>query len=197
MVHTPIRPSAASRFNTIIVPSGEYVEANSRRRVPSSSVWFDPSASIDQMFLPFLENVIELPSGDQSGRSSTVFGPVVRRTGSEPSASMTQMSSAGVARLLLKAIFDPSGDHSGNASKIPFVNVSWTGSEPSASMTQMSWNSSDWFVVKAIFVPSGDQAGQVSWTFGVNVSRVRSKLSVSMTQISQFWNSPRHTVYAS
>ena len=145
-----------------------------------------PSAFIFQMFPP-RENAIFAPFGDQSGRSSTL-GPVVRRVGSEPSASITQMSSRA-ARSLVNAIFVPSGDHSGNASN-PFVSVSRVWFVPFASITQMSCDGSAASDVYAICVPSGDHVGQVSCTSGVNVIRSSSLPSAFIDQMSQLGKSP-------
>lgn len=77
--HTPNRSEGPSRLNAIVVPSGENTDANSARGESVSLVAFEPSASITQM-LPLRENVIRLPPGDQSGRSS-IFFPVVSRAG--------------------------------------------------------------------------------------------------------------------
>jgi hypothetical protein len=189
----PVRPhrpdpepavgAAAVECDPVSVRSERGAELARRKDV--SCVSFEPSASIDQM-LPFRENAIVEPSGDQSGRSSIRI-PIVRRRRSVPFARIVQMSSSA-ARSLVNAIRSPSGDHSGNASK-PTVFVSRVWFEPSASITHTSWNASAASDVYAIFDPSGDHVGHVSWEPGENVSRVGSVPSARIVQISQLANS--------
>jgi hypothetical protein len=136
------KPESVPRSNRISVPSGENFAENTAK-VPSA-----PSACTTRSFDPSAETrwisvrsptlalyAIVVPSGDHEG--TLTFSAAATCTGSDPSASMTQMArSPSPYGKIETAILVPSGDHAWSQG-IP-GGVGMTSSPDPSGMTERS-----------------------------------------------------------